>query len=479
MDTLASVVLAEELGRSTFSGVAITVLVHTDMASVHLFNAGSQALKDRFMPDVVAGRKIVAVGVTEPGAGSDVKGIRTTARRDGDSYVLNGAKMFITNGVHADLYCIAAISNPDARPSQRMSMLLVEKGTPGFRVGRALDKQGWRSSDTAELLFEDCRVPGRNLLGEEGRGFYAIMRNFQNERIVIGAMAMGEAQAAIEITLDWVTQRKRSASRYGPADHPPAAGDAGGPGRGRAAARLSCGVAGDAGIDATKEVSMVKAYCGELVNEVMYACLQFHGGMGYMRESTIERMSRDARVQSIGGGTTEVMLEEVAKRMPMKRGVRPLRAMSGLFLTPSKIRSSVRLRELQHGFLLGIEAEPFDGPVQRAQHEYPQRHDLDIGANFARTPRVQKQLVPIFGIGFPQRPVRLLEVFGKLAIDSNIGRGEIARLQQRHQMRLDRQSDPAPMRDLAGALQRGLDRVEYLSRPRCSTSSRMASLESK
>ena len=316
MDTLATVVLAEELGRSTFSGVAITVLVHTDMASVHLFNGGSTALKDGFMPDVVAGRKIVAVGVTEPGAGSDVKGIRTTARRDGDSYVLNGAKMFITNGVHADLYCIAAITNPESRPSQRLSMLLVEKGTPGFRVGRALDKQGWRSSDTAELLFEECRVPAANLLGEEGRGFYAIMRNFQNERIVIGAMAIGEADAAIEITLDWLTQRQtfgeplwsRQAIRHRLA---------------MLAARVEAGrqlVYHAAwlvtqGIDATKEVSMVKAYCGELVNEVMYACLQFHGGMGYMRESTIERMSRDARVQSIGGGTTEVMLEEVAKRM--------------------------------------------------------------------------------------------------------------------------------------------------------------------
>jgi acyl-CoA dehydrogenase len=316
MDTLATVVLAEELGRSTFSGVAITVLVHTDMASVHLQNSGSQAQKDRLMPDVVAGRKIVAVGVTEPGAGSDVKGIRTTARRDGDDYVLNGAKMFITNGVHADLYCIAAITNPEMRPSQRLSMLLVEKGTPGFRVGRALDKHGWRSSDTAELLLEDCRIPAANLLGEEGQGFYAIMRNFQNERIVIGAMAMGEALAAIEITLDWVTQRQtfdaplwsRQAIRHRLA---------------MLAARVEAGrqlVHHAAwlvtqGIDATKEVSMVKAYCGELVNEVMYACVQFHGGMGYMRESAIERMSRDARVQSIGGGTTEVMLEEVAKRM--------------------------------------------------------------------------------------------------------------------------------------------------------------------
>src|ERR1700688_5038224 len=149
MDTLATVVLAEELGRSTFSGVAITVLVHTDMASVHLYNSDSVELKSRFMPDVVAGKKIVAIGVTEPGAGSDVKGIRTTARRDGDDYVLNGTKTFITNGVHADLYCIAAKTGPGARSSQNISMFLVEKDTLGFRVGREHDKHGWRSSDTA------------------------------------------------------------------------------------------------------------------------------------------------------------------------------------------------------------------------------------------------------------------------------------------------------------------------------------------
>ncbi len=242
MDTLATVVLAEELGRSSFSGVAITVLVHTDMASVHLYNAGSQALKDHFMPDVIAGKKIVAVGVTEPGAGSDVKGIRTTARRDGDSYVLNGAKMFITNGVHADLYCIAANTNPDMRPSQRISMLLVEKGTSGFRVGRALDKQGWRSSDTAELLFEDCRIPATNLLGEEGRGFYAIMRNFQNERTVIGAMAMGEAQ---DVYKRQAADLWRAAMVQ--ASYPSSPGDAGGQGRGRTATCLSRCMAGNAG----------------------------------------------------------------------------------------------------------------------------------------------------------------------------------------------------------------------------------------
>jgi acyl-CoA dehydrogenase len=172
-----------------------------------------------------------------------------------------------------------------------------------------------------ELLFEDCRIPAANLLGQEGRGFYAIMRNFQNERI-----AMGEAQAAIEITLDWVTQRQAFGEPLWSKQTI----------RQRMAMLASKVEAGRQlvyhaawlvarGIDATKEVSMVKAYCGELVNEVMYDCLQFHGGMGYMRESTIERMSRDARVQSIGGGTTEVMLEEVAKRMSRKLLSRPAR----------------------------------------------------------------------------------------------------------------------------------------------------------
>jgi acyl-CoA dehydrogenase len=316
MDTLGSVVLGEELGRSTFGGTAITVLVHTDMASVHIANGGTSAQKARYMGDIVAGRAITAVAVTEPDAGSDVKGIRTTARRAGDHYVLNGTKMFITNGVHADVYCIAAKSAPEARPSQAISMFIVEKGTPGFRVGRTLDKHGWRSSDTAELVFEDCRVPADNLLGKEGRGFYAIMGNFQNERIVLGAMAMGEAQAALELTLDYVTTRKA----FGATLYDKQAV------RQRLAMLATRVEAGrqlvhhaaflDAqGVDCTREVSMVKAYCGELVNAVMYGCLQFHGGAGYMRESAIERMARDARVQSIGGGATEVMLEEVAKRL--------------------------------------------------------------------------------------------------------------------------------------------------------------------
>jgi acyl-CoA dehydrogenase len=314
-DTLGSVVLAEELGRSTFGGFAVTALVHAEMASVHIARAGSAEQKARWMAKIIAGEAITALAVTEPDAGSDVKRLRTTARRDGDFFVIDGAKMFITNGVHADLYCVAARHGAAEQPS-RLSMLLVEKGTPGLRVSRALDKHGWRSSDTAELAFENCQVPAANLLGREGEGFYAIMGNFQNERIVLGAMAMGEALAALDLTLDYVTTRKafgttlfeKQAVRHRLA---------------MLAARVEAGrqlvhhaAWLDAqGIECTREVSMVKAYCGELVNEVMYACLQFHGGMGYMRESTIERMARDARVQSIGGGATEVMLEEVAKRL--------------------------------------------------------------------------------------------------------------------------------------------------------------------
>jgi len=316
LDTTATVVLAEELGRSTYSGFAITTLVHTDMASVHVFNAGTEHQRRRWMPGIISGDVITAVAVTEPDAGSDVKGIRTTARRVGDRFVLNGTKMFITNGVHGNLYCVAAKSDTGGAASRGITMFLVEKGTPGFRVGRALDKHGWRSSDTAELIFEDCAIPADNVLGEEGRGFYAIMKNFQNERIVLGAMAIGEASAALELTLEYVRTRtafgaplwEKQAIRQRLA---------------MLAAKIEAGrqmVYATAWRDArgenvVREVSMVKAYCGELVNAVMYDCLQFHGGFGFMRESTIERMARDARVQAIGGGATEVMLEEIAKRL--------------------------------------------------------------------------------------------------------------------------------------------------------------------
>jgi acyl-CoA dehydrogenase len=350
LDTLSTVVLAEELGRSSFGGFAVTVLVHTDMASPHLNHAGTPEQLRRFMPDLIAGKRIAAVAMTESDAGSDLAGMRSTAVRDGDHWVLNGSKMYITNGVHGDVFFVAAKTGLPDRASnvgkgdgirgdtsggirggmsgglgadavgnprdRRMSMFIVEKGTPGFSVARPLRKHGWLCSDTAELLFENCRIPANNLLGEENKGFYALMKNLQNERIVLGAQAMGEAARALELTLEWVSQRKAFGGRLWDKQTI----------RQRLAHRASQVAATQAliyqtawrdaqGQTVTKEVSMIKALAGTLVNEVMYDCVQFHGGMGYMRESAIERMSRDARIQAIGGGATEVMLDEVAKRM--------------------------------------------------------------------------------------------------------------------------------------------------------------------
>lgn len=315
LDARATALLAEELGRSTFSGFAITVLVHTDMASPHLVNAGSPAQIAKYLPKIVAGEAITAVAVTEPDAGSDVKSIRTSARREGNEWVLKGAKMFITNGALADLYFVAAKTDP-AAGSKGLSIFIVEKGTPGFSVGRKLDKMGWRSSDTAELVFDDCRVPAQNLLGEENRGFYAIMKNFQNERMAIASMAMGEAQKAIELTLEYVKTRKAFGAPLWDkqAIRQRLSMLAARVEAGRQLVRR-CAELDAAGRDCVKEVSMAKAYCAELLNEVVYDCLQFHGGFGYIKESAIERMFRDARVQTIGGGATEVMLEEVAKRL--------------------------------------------------------------------------------------------------------------------------------------------------------------------
>jgi acyl-CoA dehydrogenase len=195
-------------------------------------------------------------------------------------------------------------------------MFVVEKGTPGFSVARPLKKQGWLSSDTAELTFEECRIPAFNLLGEENKGFYSLVKNLQNERITLGAQALGEASKAIEITLDYLSQREafgaplwqKQAIRHKMATLVMKV---------EAARQLvyNTGWRDTQGQTLTREVSMIKAMCGELVNEVTYACLQFHGGFGYMREATIERMARDARVQAIGGGATEVMLDEIAKRL--------------------------------------------------------------------------------------------------------------------------------------------------------------------
>lgn len=310
---LASAAFSEALGSSTFGGFEATVLVHTDMAGPHLVNSGSDEQLDHWLPGVLAGETILSIGVTEPDAGSDVAGIRTTAVKDGDGWRINGTKTFITNGVYGDMTILAAKTDPGNKYG--ISMFLVPAGTEGFSVAKKLDKHGWRCSDTAELVLENVWVPDGQLLGTPHRGFYETMKNFQNERMVLVGMGIGAAQRAIDITLAYTQERKafgsslfdlgairqRMAMNQAKVD----------------AVRASMYHAAwmhDEGLDNVKAMSGVKAFGCEVVNQVMYDCLQFHGGMGYMRESAVERLYRDARILPIGGGATEVMLEEVAKR---------------------------------------------------------------------------------------------------------------------------------------------------------------------
>lgn len=311
-DALTNLVFAEALSQSTYGGFIITVLVHTDMASPHLHHAGNAVQQAKYMPGVIAGHCITAVGITEPGAGSDVAGLKTSAKRDGDHWVLNGSKLFITNGVHADLYFVAARTGT-ARHA--ISMFIVEKGTPGFKVGRSLEKTGWLSSDTAELVFEDCRIPAANLLGEVDQGFYSVMKNFQTERIALAAMAIGHCTQALRMTLEHVRDRRAFGATLFDKQvvrQRLAMLDA----KVRAARQYMyhCAWLVTQGRDVVQDVSMLKSLTGELVNEVVQACQQFHGGMGYMRGTAIERLWRDARILAIGGGATEVMLDEAAKR---------------------------------------------------------------------------------------------------------------------------------------------------------------------
>jgi acyl-CoA dehydrogenase len=315
-DALSNLVFAEALSQSTYAGFVITVLVHTDMAAPHLHHAGTPAQQARWMPAITRGECITAVAITEPGAGSDVAGIRTRARRAhgaaGDDWILDGRKIFITNGVHADLYFVAARTG-EARHA--ISLFAIEKGTPGLHVERALDKTGWRCSDTAELVFEGLRVPDANLLGEVDRGFHAVMKNFQTERIALAAMAVGHCQQALRLAIEhtkarhafgaplWDKQVVRQRIAMLDAQV-------------RAARQFlyHCAWRTTQGHDIVQDVSLLKALTGELAVEVTTACQQLHGGMGFMTGTPIERMWRDARVLAIGGGASEVMLDEAAKR---------------------------------------------------------------------------------------------------------------------------------------------------------------------
>jgi acyl-CoA dehydrogenase len=329
-DVLTTAVLCEEMARARCASLAMAVGVHTDMASPHLYWTGSEALKEKYLPAICRGEALTAIAVTEPGGGSDVAAIRTRAVRDGDHYVLDGSKMFITNGVLADIYFVAARiqesplgagssrqgGEGEKRRHRGISMFLVERSTPGFTVSRKLDKMGNRASDTAELSFQGMRVPAENLLGAEGKGFYEVMRVFQRERLVAGLHAVSGCGRALEDTIAYVQQRhafdgplsQKQVVRHKLADLATLIE------AGRWLTYAACLKFRDRE-DAVKEISMVKLFTAEMAQKVAYDCVQLHGGYGYMREYPIERFFRDIRLMTIGGGTSEIMKEIIAKQM--------------------------------------------------------------------------------------------------------------------------------------------------------------------
>ena len=317
-DFLASVVLGEEMARCRSGGVAFSVLVHTDMSSPWLTRFGTDAQKRKYLPGIIRGETVCALGITEPGTGSDMAALTARAVRDGEVYRLTGSKIFITNGVYGDLYFVAARTGAGTagRRHDGISMFLVERGLPGFNVSRKLDKTGMRASDTAELSFQDVPVPVDNLLGVEGRGFQQLATGLQRERLMAAVLALSAAQQALEDTIAYLHERQafgaslsaKQVLRHRVADMATEL---------EAARALVYDAATryTAGEDCVTQVSMAKLFATEVANKVAYHAVQLHGGYGYMREYPVENFARDVRLWTIASGTSEVMREIIARRL--------------------------------------------------------------------------------------------------------------------------------------------------------------------
>src|ERR1700686_1159188 len=310
-------ILFEELARCGSGGVAAGIGAHIAIATPPINNNGTDAQRQRWLAPAIKGEKIVALGVTEPSGGSDIAHVQTIARRDGDAYIVNGTKMFITNGVNADLVVILVRTRPEGG-HQGLSVLVVERGTPGYSVGRKLDKLGWRASDTAELVFQDCQVPVENRLGEENNGFYLAVGNFQWERLWIAIGAMASAQRSLELAVEYAANRTQFGKtltsmhviRHEIADMALMIEQA------RQLTYYALWLHSQK-LLCTKQVSMAKIAATEADVRVADRALQIHGGYGYMMEYPIQRAWRDARLGPIGAGTNEIMREIIAKELDL------------------------------------------------------------------------------------------------------------------------------------------------------------------
>ncbi|MBU2552732.1 MAG: acyl-CoA dehydrogenase family protein [Proteobacteria bacterium] len=307
------VVFSEELARCRSGGTAAGLGLHYTVAMPYIRDFGNHEQKEKYLAPGLRGESIGALAVTEPDAGSDVAGIRTRAVRDGDEFVINGSKIFITNGVRADWYIVACKTEP-AQGSRGISHIMVDKGTPGFTVSRKLDKLGWRASDTGELAFDDVRVPATNVLGGLNRGFHQTMHGFQTERMTMAAGSTAAAQHCFDITLDYCKRREAFGTPIGSFQV----------NKHKFADMLTWIEASRRliyhtvwlwinGLECAKEVAMCKVFCCENAVKVADMCIQLHGGYGYMMEYEVQRIWRDQRIQPIGGGTSEIQKEIIGK----------------------------------------------------------------------------------------------------------------------------------------------------------------------
>jgi acyl-CoA dehydrogenase len=314
-DYVHDAVLSEELSRGGSGGLAAGIGAHVGIATPPIWKFGSEDQKQRFLAPAIRGEKIAALGITEPGAGSDVAGLRTFARKVDGGYAVNGSKTFITNGVRAD-FVVTAVKTTEEGGHQGLSFLLVEKGTEGFSVSRKLEKMGWHASDTGELGFDDVFVPDGNLLGEENKGFYLIVANFQWERLLMALGAVGSMDAVIERTVGYLRERTafgRPIGKFQALRHK------------LAEMALKLEASRDltyhalrlfaSGQNAIREVTEAKLLSQRAAFEVADDALQIHGGAGYMKEYELERVARDTRLGPIGGGTDEIMKEILSKQL--------------------------------------------------------------------------------------------------------------------------------------------------------------------
>ncbi|MGC9195741.1 MAG: acyl-CoA dehydrogenase family protein [Syntrophobacteraceae bacterium] len=313
-DLLYSVIITEELARA--KAVSFMTPLHSDIIAPYIYELGTEEQKKRWLPGCASGECILAIGMTEPDTGSDLAALRTHARREGDSFIINGRKTFISNGINADLVILACRTDRETPGAGGISLLCVERGAPGFSRGRKLKKMGLLAQDTAELIFEDCRVPASNLLGELNRGFYHMMRHLQQERLMCAVMAQAMAEAMLETTLSYCRDRRAFGKPISSFQHNSfKIVDM--------ATEIKLGRTfldrlirdHSNAKDVVMEVSMAKSWIGEMANRVAYACVQLHGGYGYMEEYAICGFARDVRPISIFAGTTEVMKLIVAKKM--------------------------------------------------------------------------------------------------------------------------------------------------------------------